>query len=262
MASRIASSALKRIVSNVEVERKFNLGPKFTSLFANPTGYQEKVPFVLRSHPQQLIRDTYYDTADGHLSELGMWVRKRSVDLLPLNPTERITGAKDGAQWNAKLRLAGHYMNSQFVEFDGRMDVSREVLRITENKKKLEDLQVVSDLQTRRSEWEVTQLADKIAPAAKMTIVVDAVTEAEAEVDKERINKQTFNHIIGEVELFQELITEGEDDAEHEAHRKEIGAQRMKELEEFMLSHPEFFSTSPSPIGKLSAYDTWKAEHA
>ncbi|KAI1208194.1 uncharacterized protein F4807DRAFT_431953 [Annulohypoxylon truncatum] len=262
MAFKIASSALKRIVSNVEVERKFNLGPKFTSIIENHTGHREKIPFILRSHPGQVIRDTYYDTEDSHLEKLGMWVRRRSVNVLPLNPTRTIAGAKNGAQWNAKLRLGGHYSNSQFIEFDGKPDVSREVLRITDMKTKLEDLRVVSDLQTRRSEWEVTHLADGTPPSAKMTIVVDAVTEAEAEANtgKDGIDEAAFNHTIGEVELFQEIVTEGKDEAEHEAHRKEIGAQKMKELEEFMLSHPDLFSTSPSPIGKLTAYDTWKAE--
>ncbi|KAI2464710.1 hypothetical protein F4781DRAFT_425369 [Annulohypoxylon bovei var. microspora] len=265
MALKAAASALKRIVSNVEVERKFNPGPKFTSLFANHTSHashREKTPFAVRSHPGQLIRDTYYDTEDGHLGELGMWVRKRSVDVLPLNPARLTARANDGALWNAKLRLGGHFSNSLFVEFDGQSDVSREVLRITGAKTSLEDLRVVSDLQTRRSEWEVTQLADSTAPSAKMTIVVDAVTEAEAEteVGKYGIDEAAFNHLIGEVELFQEFVTEGKDDTEHEAHRKEIAAQRMKELEEFMLSHPDLFSTSPSPVGKLSAYETWKAK--
>ncbi|KAI1458204.1 hypothetical protein F4805DRAFT_425881 [Annulohypoxylon moriforme] len=266
MASKVATSAMKRIASNVEVERKFNLGPKFASLFTKHATSQEKVPFVLRSHPEQHIRDTYYDTEDGHLEKLGMWVRERSVNVLPLDPIGSTADAKNGAEWNAKLRIAGHFSNSQFVEFDGRTNVSREVLRITGNEKKLEDLSVVSDLLTRRSEWEVTKLANDMAPSAKMTVVVDEVTEAEAksetETGKDGIKEAAFHHVVGEVELFEELVTEDKDDAEHEAHRKDIGALRMKELEEFMSSHPELFSTSPSPVGKLSAYEAWKAERA
>ncbi|KAI1396775.1 hypothetical protein F4819DRAFT_500008 [Hypoxylon fuscum] len=268
MALKAAALTLKRIVSSVEVERKFNPGPKFASLANHiqstprtqphqPFSHGEGVPFAALYHPGQLIRDTYYDTEDDHLSKLGLWVRQRSVnDLLPLGPTPPIAGSEDESQWNAKLRLGGHYNNSQFVEIDGKSKVSDEVLRTTGSKMKLEDLQVVSDLQTRREEWEVTQLADGTAPSAKMTIVLDVVTEAEA--GKNQIDESTFTHTIGEVELFEEVVTEGKENAEHEAYRKEIAAQRMKELEEFMAAHPDLFSTSPKPVGKLSAYEAWK----
>ncbi|OTA57682.1 hypothetical protein K449DRAFT_132985 [Hypoxylon sp. EC38] len=266
MALKATASMLKRIVSNVEVERKFNPGPKFASLLASSTrtstqgqhqehiNHDERLPFSVINHPGQLIRDTYYDTKDDHLCTLGLWVRQRNINILPLNSTLPITDHKDNTEWNAKVRLGGHFRNSQFVEYDGKKKVSEEVLRITNSKMRLEDLQVASDLQSRRTEWEVLRLADGKAPSAKMTIVVDEVTEA----GKENVDESAFNHTIGEVELFQEFVTEEKDDAEHEALRKEIAVQRMKELEEFMLAHPDIFSTDPKPIGKLSAYETWR----
>ncbi|KAI4858721.1 hypothetical protein F4820DRAFT_441886 [Hypoxylon rubiginosum] len=272
MTLKFGASTLKRIISNLEVEHKFNPGPKFSSCLANRAWntYQTqrpKCPFTVLSRPDQLIRDTYYDTEDGLLSKLGLWVRQRYIHIPPPDPARLITGNQalaaatgndTAAQWNAKSRLGGHYSNSQFVELDGKADVAREVLRITEAKTKLEDLRVTTDLQTRRSAWEVVGLVDGTAPSAKMTIVVDAVTEAEAGEDG--IDEHSpFNHTIGEVELFEEVITEGKGDAEHEAHRKAIAAQRTKELEEFILAHPNLFSTNPKPIGKLAAYNTWRA---
>ncbi len=154
------------------------------------------------------------------------------------------------------MRLAGHFNNSQFLEVDGKKNVSDEVLRITGSKTKLEDLQVVTDLQTRRSSWEVARLADGTTPSAEMTIVMDEVTEAKA--SKDGSGKSAFAHTIGEVELFQEFVTEGKDNAEHETQRKRIAAQRMEELKEFMATNPDLFATTPAPIGKLTAYDTWK----
>ncbi|KAI1125704.1 hypothetical protein F5Y10DRAFT_294386 [Nemania abortiva] len=285
---KFAAPQLKRIVSNVEVERKFNPGPKFASLFLNNDktksetqsrklcNTQEGLPFTVARLPGQLIRDTYYDTHDHELCNLRkLWVRQRQVSSLPDNPSQlendqsleacgeciapSAISHSGKSEWNAKLRVAGHFNNSQFVEFDGKENVSAEILRVSAMKTKLEDLQVTVDLQTRRLSWEVTQLADGTMPSAKMTIVLDEVTETAVSV--EGSSNPAFMHTIGEVELFQQVMTGNKDDAEHEIYRKEVAAQRMEELKEFVLGNPDLFSTSPKPIGKLSAYDAWKASH-
>lgn len=263
MALKATAAALKRIASNVEVERKFNPGPKFFSLFNNNTPNLQEPPFTLSKHPSQLIRDTYYDTADGRLEKMGVWVRQRSINPLSLNSTASINATADraGSEWNAKVRIGGHYSNSQFIEYDGLSDVSREVICASEEKIKLEDLSVASDLNTRRSEWEVTHMGEGKIPPAKLTIVVDDVIEAKPKAVEDGTDKATFNHVVGEVEFFQEFVTEDKDEADHKALSKEVGAQRMNELEEFMLCYPELFSVDPKPIGKLSAYETWRAKH-
>lgn len=69
----------------------------------------------------------------------------------------------------------------------------------------------------------MTQLADGTTP------VVDKVTEAG--ISENRPNEFAFAHTVGEVELFQEVVTEGMDSVEHEACRKKIGTQRMEGLE-------------------------------
>ncbi|RYC60937.1 hypothetical protein CHU98_g5271 [Xylaria longipes] len=283
---KAAALRLQRIVSNVEVERKFSPGPKFASIFLTNgwtkpqaqwhTSYsnQHGLSFAMIKQPKELIRDTYYDTHDNQLCKLGLWVRQRHVHVLPFNPPklERDQNGKVPAErdlpfptednsekerWNAKLRLGGNFSNTQFVEIDGKEKVSDEVLRITETRTKLEDLRVVSDLQTRRLSWEITQLADGTAPSAKMTIVLDEVTEAEASANDDRSKESAFIHTVGEVELFEEFVTEDKDGAGHEAHRKEVAGQRMDELKKFMLANPDLFTTTPEPIGKLTAYDTW-----
>lgn len=161
--------------------------------------------------------------------------------------------------WNAKLRVGGHFNNSEFVEIDGKKNVSDEVLRITGSQTKLEDLQIVTDLETKRLSWEVARLADGTKPAADMTIVMDVVTEANAMVNNHGGAESAFTHTIGEVELFQEFVTEGADKTTHEVQRKTIAALRMQELKGFMMANANLFATTPKPIGKLTAYEMWKS---
>ncbi|RYP87641.1 hypothetical protein DL769_000464 [Monosporascus sp. CRB-8-3] len=229
-------------------ERKFNPGLSFVSLLSGHLwrkpkaqnretfDHQEGGTFSVLSQPGQLIRDTYYETGDNHLSNLGFWVRQRYVQahVLPLHsPRVEVADGKSKAEWNAKLRVGGHFTNSQFVEFDEK-NVSREVLRISGARRRVEDLQ--------------------------MTIVMDVVTEAEAEAcEGARSDESAFSHTIGEVELFQTVVTEGKSNVEHEAHRKDIATRRMIELEAFMQAHTDLFATRPTPIGKLTAYYRWKA---
>lgn len=269
MALRAGISPLKRIVSNVEVERKFNPCPNFASLLSEQAAgrplsnrHGGGALAVLRQ-PGQLIRDTYYDTGDGQLSDRGLWVRQRYYGSAPAASLShaRVDGAGDGgdrAEWNAKLRVGGHFTNSQFVELDGKEAVAREVLRVCGAGARLEDLRAVADLQTRRAAWAVVRLPDGTPPAAQMTVVVDAVTEAGAGAAGGS-DDAAFRHTVGEVELFQTVATEGEDAAEHEARRKEAAARRMGELEALMRAGADLFPTSPPPVGKLAAYYAWKA---
>ncbi|KAI0467830.1 hypothetical protein F4859DRAFT_524979 [Xylaria cf. heliscus] len=290
MMLKAAAPQLRRIVSSVEVERKFNPGPKFASVFLKDGktkqqaqchklyDHQNGSSFTIIGQPGELIRDTYYDTHDDQLCKLGLWVRQRHIHILPFNPsrlerdhdgnvaTERVlpfpTEDSRKGQWNAKLRIGGNFSNTQFIEVEGKKKVSEEVLRITETRMKLEDLQVVSDLQTRRLSWEVTQLANGTAPSAKMTIVLDKVTEAEAEASHNGSDESAFIHTIGEVELFEEFVTVDKDNAGHEMHRKEVAARRMDELKKLMQENSDLFVTTPEPIGKLTAYDTWRTSRS
>lgn len=94
---KFGASRLTRIVSKVEVERKFNLGSKFASVFLSddfshsPTRYhkvyntQDRLSFTFVKQPGQIIRDIYYDTPNERLSTLGLWVRQRHVQYFPLD---------------------------------------------------------------------------------------------------------------------------------------------------------------------------------
>ncbi|GAP85613.1 hypothetical protein SAMD00023353_1301240 [Rosellinia necatrix] len=271
---------LRRIVSNIEVERKFNPGPNFPPFYSirgaakvqglHPLANNNPVrpTCVVFRQPVELIRDTYYDTPDGQLGKLGLWVRQRRVCILPADHQGRKVTREQAlppvadqswetTRWNAKLRLAGHFDNSQFAEIDGKKGVSDEVLRITEMKTRLEDLRVVSDLLTSRQSWELKWPADGAPPSPKTTIVVDDVTEAGT--DQDTPDELAFRHTIGEVETFEEFVTEDKDSTEHDALRRQTAAQRMEDLEKLMSACPDLFSTTPKPIGKLSAYDTWRA---
>ncbi|KAI0870574.1 hypothetical protein GGS24DRAFT_510730 [Hypoxylon argillaceum] len=268
-ASRFAAQQLKRLVSNVEVERKFYPGPKFASFFLDGDSTQlqnqqgqvlkskKSLPFTAVRQPGQLIHDTYYDTGDDGLSKmLGVWVRQRHVSVLPDNASSILNDNEKG-ECNAKLRIGGNITDSQHVGIGGKENVSNELRRLTAEKAELKDLEVTADLQTRRFSWEVTHLIDGTPPAAKMTIVLDEVTETNPGEGEDR--ELPFRLSVGEVELFQQFVTEGVNDEEHERQRKEAATQRMNELEQFMLVNPKLFKTNPEPMTTLTAYEVWQA---
>jgi hypothetical protein len=94
---KIGASRLTRIVSTVEVERKFNLGPNFASVFLSEDWTQSRTrhrkvynnqggpSFIAANLPGEIIRDIYYDTQNGRLSTLGLWVRQRQAQSFPLD---------------------------------------------------------------------------------------------------------------------------------------------------------------------------------
>ncbi|KAI1158974.1 hypothetical protein F5B18DRAFT_638721 [Nemania serpens] len=95
-----------------------------------------------------------------------------------------------------------------------------------------------------------------------MTIVMDEVTEARATAVNDAPTESAFTHVIGEVELFQDFATEGVDKAAHETQRKKIAALGMGELKEFIMANSKLFATTPTPVGKLTAYEMWKGSRA
>ncbi|RYP40504.1 hypothetical protein DL767_001633 [Monosporascus sp. MG133] len=106
--------------------------------------HQEEAP-----SPCSASRDsssaTRTTTEDSHLSNLGFWVRQRYVQahVLPLHSLRvEVADGKSKAEWNAKLRVGGHFTNSKCVEFNGKKNALREVLRISGARTRLEDLQV------------------------------------------------------------------------------------------------------------------------
>lgn len=113
-----AVAQLKRAVSKVEVERKFNPSPKFTSLFLfnERTGLraqrcvthhnQNGHSFTALRQPGELIRDTYYDTKHAKLGKLGLWVRQRRVSVVPLDPVE--SEDSQNCETNSQLSVTGN----------------------------------------------------------------------------------------------------------------------------------------------------------
>ncbi|KAI0977529.1 hypothetical protein F4678DRAFT_455675 [Xylaria arbuscula] len=88
---KIGALRLTRIVSKVEVERKFNLGPNFASVFLSEDWTQLQTryckvynnqggpSFIAANLLGEIICDIYYDIQNGRLSTLGLWVRQRQA---------------------------------------------------------------------------------------------------------------------------------------------------------------------------------------
>ncbi|KAK7051777.1 hypothetical protein R3P38DRAFT_1629681 [Favolaschia claudopus] len=260
------ASLLRPIISKIEVERKFT--PTRPLLQALKRRNPPLPPTIARIHPAdiQFIRDVYYDRHDC-LSASGLWVRQRS---LAAGVSSAVTSS-----WEAKARVGGDYVASQFVEVEGVEAVEREMQRaLGEDRVKVDSitthLDVLCDLTTRRMSGEL-ELHSKAGKLPSLTVAIDQVVEtpsgdfAAARAMLERIpGKKTdsFFHEIGELEVMTEVRTDaGESQgAKHELRRKEVASALAEELDGFMRAHSELFPMTPRPSGKLIAYFAWKEQ--
>ncbi|KAJ7602822.1 hypothetical protein FB45DRAFT_964698 [Roridomyces roridus] len=281
MSFRSLSSKIIPLVSKIEIERKFL--PTLPLLQALTPGSHPSPSLPFRTHPapEVFIRDVYYDTPDGRLSTRGLWVRRR--DSIAAGAAIYSTSNLPMSCWEAKVRVGGDFIASQFVEVEGPEAVERELKRVLcEPHVPVDELEerlgVMCDLTARRLSARVELLAD--AESARdlrdrnLTLAIDQVVETtggdfEAAQDvlespSKHRSADSFFHEIGELEIMAEARTDATEDVterqdqEHEAVRKAVGATCAAELEAFMHAHPSLFPMTPKPRGKLVAYFAWK----
>ncbi|KAF8143823.1 hypothetical protein K438DRAFT_1875262 [Mycena galopus ATCC 62051] len=270
---------LSPLISKIEIERKFL--PTRPLLHALTRTTPTLPSCSARVHPAAVhfIRDVYYDRHDGRLTAEGLWVRRRSV--------VAVGGGSSTCSWEAKVRVGGDFVASQFVEVEGAEAVEREMRRalggahVTVDKIG-EHLGVMCDLTTRRLSARL-ELEDDLR-LQNPTVAIDQVVEttggdfAAARAVLEQMNgagdsdsilistPDLFFHEIGELELMEEVRTEvPADQAEHQAHEHEkrrvaVAGARAAQLDAFMAAHPALFPMTPRPRGKLVAYFDWREE--
>ncbi|PYI02590.1 hypothetical protein BO78DRAFT_422379 [Aspergillus sclerotiicarbonarius CBS 121057] len=197
----------------LEVERKF---PSLTTKALHlATG---NPPFQSIHHlGTKTLHDIYFDSPTHHLSNQGIWIRKR-------NNT-----------WQAKIRRGGNYTNSQFEELSTPAEISSYLATIT-GVKRTEGgnfgLVPMADFVTVRESWVAN---------TEFTIVQD-------ETD--------FGHTVGEVEMewrgeFHGF--RGNGDGDGEGFRRLKMKEMDGRIEEFMDTYGWAFSGG-SAKGKLTAY--------
>ena len=202
----------------LEVERKFC--PLAAALIVRNAGFPPFRRFL--PQPQKVFRDTYYDHGEV-LRKAGIWVRKREE------------------QWEAKVKVGGDYINSQFQEVRGPKAV---------------DAAISSCLQGYRRSPVKRPLhlpsafdASNIGPVAEFVTTRDSWT-----VDDEYtivIDSTDFGHIVGEVEL----------EYDHPDHLLEDAKNVfLKQANEKIASFMRHYAWAFPPgecKGKLTAYFEW-----
>jgi hypothetical protein len=186
---------LSTLTSKVEIERKFLPTRLLLDALTRPTTALQNLPSSIRvahTHPGAIrfIRDVYYDRYDGRLTAEGLWVRRRSV--VVGSPTSSSTSSSSTSSWEAKVRVGGDFIATQFVEVEGAQAVEREIYRalggvhVTVDKI-TEHLGVMCDLTTRRVEGRLEICyededdddndVDKDARLQNLTVAIDQVVE-------------------------------------------------------------------------------------
>ncbi|KAJ7230368.1 hypothetical protein GGX14DRAFT_582981 [Mycena pura] len=296
----MARRFLSTLTSRIEIERKFLPTRVLLNALTRSTSTPRLPPSIARVHiaPEHFIQDIYYDRADGRLVSEGVWVRRRSV-FVPDSPASISSST---SSWEAKVRVGGDFAASQFVEVQGAEAVECEIHRVFGGRARVdldkidEHLAVMCDLTTRRLESRLelsssasAEFADDetYAGLKNLTVVIDQAIEtprgdfvvarsllermsAFDELDVASSSSPSpsrapcFSHQIGELELMQDVRTEGDAEEQtiqkHEWRRKTVAGRRALQLEAFMRAHPALFPMEPKPRGKLEAYFTWAEE--
>ncbi|KAJ7706628.1 hypothetical protein B0H16DRAFT_1634862 [Mycena metata] len=253
---------LAPLVSKVEIERKFlptrPLLHALTRTTASPIHHSS----TARAHPAAVhfIRDVYYDREDGRLAAQGLWVRRRSVVAGGSTVISSKSSPSCTSSWEAKVRVGGDFLASQFVEVEGAQAVEREMHRAPGGSHVTVDnigaeLGVMCDLTTRRLAGRLELCADDQKndidlALQNLTVAIDQVVETtggdfavalavlermsagggEGEGDNNLKNPtgmhtpDGFFHEIGELELMAEVRTEAaaldENQNESQAERR------------------------------------------
>jgi thiamine-triphosphatase len=212
----------------LEVERKFNPSPYSISLLRQNGGSPrfDKIQYNGVEH----LEDIYYDKQD-MLCGQGTYARLRHW-----RPSPRTINSFDQLPvtfWQAKIRRAGNYTNSAFVEVEGHEEV---LAAIKERVPRLQDIANVNELPvmahivSQREIWEVDH---------KFTVAIDSTD---------------FGHIIGEVELEVQDLEIGDKNDQAES----LKLQKMdEEIAAFMKRYFWAFPVDGKVVGKLSAYFKW-----
>jgi thiamine-triphosphatase len=188
---------------------KLEVERKFSSLAVYPlTKNGGHPPFhTLKPLGDRTFHDIYYDSSH-LLSSSGIWVRQRDGD------------------WQAKIKNGGNYNNSRFEETSNINDIAKHVRDLTGFSQPVSaffGLSPIAAITTHRESWKADE---------KFKIVLD---------------RTDFGHVVGEVELEEEV------DVEDRCHMNKIMTMMDHDIAQFMLRYAWAF-TSGTPTGKLSAY--------
>ena len=253
------------LVSHLEVERKFLPTPylkaclygkkRDSNRFESNHDKRSICPLKFSRLPDKLLRDIYYDN-DGTLASKGIWIRFRSSRAVQSGHSLDLENAEESSKWEAKVRLAGDYGDSQFLELEGESSV-RVMLRQHLPRTPLESLAVTADLKSHRKTWVIYEALGGMGlnENAEVRIDLDDVTASTAPAD----GGADFKHEVGELEMTRDLAV-GTDEVKNDDARLRAAGSMYQSLDRFMMSYKSLFPCSPKPKGKLAAYFDWEED--
>jgi hypothetical protein len=263
-----ASRALRSgsVVSKLEVERKFVPSPLLKK-YARETATAPRIDVspatdhnqqvVLTRLPRKRMIDKYFDHK-GQLERKGIWVRWRREET---TTHDGLDTTSTHASWEAKLKQGGDFLDSQFIEAEGREAVES-LMAEAGVCRSIYELSFELGLVTDRVGWVVNGYDGKKVgdDTATMSLVLDTVL---ASLEGRNGDRPTFmHHVVGELELETSVtadpLSEGYDDSKQRAAQKTMRQQ----LAIFMSTYPTLFDAGSLPVGKITAYKQQKQAFA
>ncbi|KAK3053004.1 hypothetical protein LTR09_006068 [Extremus antarcticus] len=257
--SRYLTTGANSMASHLEVEHKFLPTANLKAhLAGNTSNVHHQLSPKFERLPSRMMRDIYYDCED-QLSKAGIWIRRRETRTARSCGFPPIFEGSVVTQWEAKLKLAGDYLESQIVEVEGLANVQN-VLQGQMPGTFLSNLEVLADLDTLRQSWTIHEAA------AICTVLNSSPQDGEPSIcmDLDMITAPSydmpgikpFQHEVGEIELVGEVVG-GDSEVEDEKKRLEASARMHMRLQEFVSSYPALFPRTQVQ-GKLSAFFVWQ----
>ncbi|KAK3725927.1 hypothetical protein LTR37_000075 [Vermiconidia calcicola] len=263
-------------VSLVEVERKFipttylkarlnGTARAFESSGASdcstPAGSHATSQLSFFGLPDKLIRDTYYDSQD-ELSNKGIWVRQRTSQVGGSQDFPLVSTGQPSTKWEAKVRLAGDYADSQILEHQGEAEI-RDLLQQHLPEVQLESLQTLADLETHRKTWVVHEPSGW--NFASRAVRRSTNTELRIDLDEVTTPGDTFGkgcgfqHEVGEVEMTAQVASLATE-RENQAETSRVAKSMHEVVDQFSRQHRSLFVATTKPKGKLEAFFDWKKD--
>ena len=254
----------RSIVSKFEVERKFVpslLLKKYACEtvttphidVTSATGHGSKVS--LTRLPRKRITDKYFDHK-GLLERKGIWVRWRKEEV---TTPDGIHAISSHTSWEAKVKQGGNFLDSQFVEAEGR-DAVEDLITGAGVCRSIYDLSFQLGVIADRIGWAVNGYdgEEVVDGSATMSLVLDTVSAA-----LEGRNGECpipMHQEVAELEL--ETIVATNHLSEYERnHAPQTEAMHAK-LTAFVSTYSTLFETASLPVGKITAYKQQKQELA
>jgi hypothetical protein len=118
-----------RSVSHLEVERKFLPASDFhrrveSLMRCNFGEHRSPSSPIWSASKTELIRDKYFDY-NGALASKGIWIRYRYTTSTETQDAESNPRLPADGRWDAKVRLGGDFIESQFEEHEGEQTIRK-----------------------------------------------------------------------------------------------------------------------------------------